>query len=256
MACIILFQSAAADTSYTVRPGDTLAAIARRFGTTIEAIAAANHILNPNLIYVNQTLTIPTDGNPAPAIPLGGIEGRSVRFGPVRQSRARQVRNYRMLTIDLFSDLICPWCFIGKRRLEAALDMRDDLEVDIHWHAFQLNPMMPAEGMARDEYLAAKFGNPENARRLYDNLRSVGEQAGIPFAFERIDRTPITVLCNIGGIAHCPHDGRNVQHALQNRKPLVRNLHSERHLPRGRGTLGRASGVCPASGVFLLRNPR
>lgn len=101
-----------------------------------------------------------------------------------------------MISVDLFSDPICPWCFIGKRRIEMALDARPDIEVDIQWHAFQLNPTMPSEGMDRQEYLAAKFGNPGNARRLYDNIRAVGEQAGIPFAFERIARTPNTLAAH------------------------------------------------------------
>jgi LysM repeat protein len=69
LVLMIFVQSAAADTTYTVRRGDTLSAIARRYGTTIQAIADANHIINPNLIYVNQVLIIPTDSNPAPSNP-------------------------------------------------------------------------------------------------------------------------------------------------------------------------------------------
>jgi predicted DsbA family dithiol-disulfide isomerase len=101
-----------------------------------------------------------------------------------------------MISIDLFSDPICPWCFIGKRRLEAALSTRPEIEVDINWHSFQLNPMMPHDGMERREYLALKFGNPDNARRLYDNIASVGEQAGIQFEFERIEITPNTIAAH------------------------------------------------------------
>jgi predicted DsbA family dithiol-disulfide isomerase len=101
-----------------------------------------------------------------------------------------------MISIDLFSDPICPWCFIGKRRLEAALSTRPEIEVDINWHSFQLNPMMPHDGMERGEYLALKFGNPDNARRLYDNIASVGEQAGIQFEFERIEITPNTIAAH------------------------------------------------------------
>lgn len=101
-----------------------------------------------------------------------------------------------MITVDVFSDPICPWCFIGKRRIEKAMDARPDVELDIRWHAFQLNPTMPSEGMERDDYLTAKFGNPENARRLYDDIRAVGERAGIPFAFEQIARTPSTLAAH------------------------------------------------------------
>lgn len=101
-----------------------------------------------------------------------------------------------MLRVDLFSDPICPWCFIGKRRIETAVGSRSDLEVEIQWHSFQLNPMMPSEGMEREEYLALKFGNPDNARRLYDNIAAVGEQTGIAFEFDRIERTPNTIAAH------------------------------------------------------------
>lgn len=98
-----------------------------------------------------------------------------------------------MISIDLFSDPVCPWCYIGKRRLEEALATRPDIHVEIEWHSFQLNPMMPREGMSRSDYLSLKFGNPDNAYRLYENISGVGEQAGIRFAFERIQVTPNTV---------------------------------------------------------------
>ena len=98
-----------------------------------------------------------------------------------------------MISIDLFSDPICPWCYIGKRRLEEALAIRPDIRVEIEWHGFQLNPMMPHDGMNRSDYLSLKFGNPNNARRLYENIEGVGQQASIAFNFERIEVTPNTV---------------------------------------------------------------
>ena len=98
-----------------------------------------------------------------------------------------------MISIDLFSDPICPWCYIGKRRLEEALAIRPDIRVEIEWHSFQLNPMLPQDGMSRSDYLSLKFGNPDNARRLYRNIEGVGQQAGIAFNFERIEVTPNTV---------------------------------------------------------------
>ncbi len=98
-----------------------------------------------------------------------------------------------MISIDLFSDPICPWCYIGKRRLDGALAARPDICVEIEWHSFQLNPMMPHDGMSRSDYLSLKFGNPDNARRLYENIEGVGQQAGIAFDFERIEVTPNTV---------------------------------------------------------------
>ena len=62
-----------------------------------------------------------------------------------------------MIQIDLFSDVICPWCFIGKRRLERALKVRSEVKANINWRAFQLNPDMPRSGMSRENYLETKF---------------------------------------------------------------------------------------------------
>jgi predicted DsbA family dithiol-disulfide isomerase len=97
------------------------------------------------------------------------------------------------MQIDIVSDVICPWCFIGKRRLARALAMRPGLEVSTTWRAFQLNPDMPADGMARQEYLALKFGGNLQARRIYSAVEQAGAAEGIAFAFDRIKRTPNTV---------------------------------------------------------------
>jgi predicted DsbA family dithiol-disulfide isomerase len=94
--------------------------------------------------------------------------------------------------IDIVSDVICPWCFIGKRRLEKALSLRPDLAVDVTWRPFQLNPDMPPDGMERKAYIAAKFGGGGQADRVYANVAEVGAGIGIPFAFDRIRRTPNT----------------------------------------------------------------
>jgi len=94
--------------------------------------------------------------------------------------------------IDIVSDVICPWCFIGKRRLETALSLRPALTADITWRPFQLNPEMPPEGMERRAYLAAKFGSGAQAERIYANITEVGAGIGVEFAFDRIRRTPNT----------------------------------------------------------------
>ena len=96
------------------------------------------------------------------------------------------------MLIEIFSDVICPWCFIGKRRLERALEQRPGLEVSIAWRAFQLNPWMPPEGIGRKAYLEAKFGS-RDASRIYDGIRRVGAAEGIDFRFDRIPRTPNTL---------------------------------------------------------------
>ena len=100
------------------------------------------------------------------------------------------------LIIDVISDVVCPWCFIGKRRLEAALALaaRDGAapEVVVRWHPFELNPDLPHEGIDRRAYLDAKFGGAERATQIYDRVRAAGASVGIPFAFERIARQPNT----------------------------------------------------------------
>jgi len=96
------------------------------------------------------------------------------------------------MIIDIFSDTICPWCLIGKRRLERALAQRPDLTFEIRWHAFQLNPGMPPDGMERTAYLAAKFG-AKDAASVYDNIRRIGAGEGIDFRFDLIPRTPNTL---------------------------------------------------------------
>ena len=95
--------------------------------------------------------------------------------------------------IDVFSDTICPWCWIGKRRLERTLEARPDLDAETVWHAFQLNPAMPAEGMDRKAYLEAKFGGTSNARAVYGRVLAEGARESLPFDFGAIPRTPNTL---------------------------------------------------------------
>ena len=98
------------------------------------------------------------------------------------------------MIIDVFSDPICPWCFIGKRRMEKALELYDMIgRVTVRWRAFQLNPGMPPDGMERADYLALKFGGGERATQIYEMIREAGEGVDIPFAFDRIKRTPNTI---------------------------------------------------------------
>ena len=97
------------------------------------------------------------------------------------------------MILDVFSDTICPWCYVGKRRLERALEARPQRDLTIRWRAFQLNPGMPAEGMDRKAYIDAKFGGSERARAILDTVRAAGGGEGIAFAFDRIKRTPNTL---------------------------------------------------------------
>ncbi|MGE0093530.1 MAG: DsbA family oxidoreductase [Alphaproteobacteria bacterium] len=98
------------------------------------------------------------------------------------------------MQIDVVSDTICPWCYIGKRRLERALAASDGPHAWIGWRPFQLNPDMPVEGMERETYLAKKFGSRERAERVYAPIVDAGREEGIAFAFDRIKRTPNTLM--------------------------------------------------------------
>ncbi len=98
------------------------------------------------------------------------------------------------LAVDVISDVICPWCYIGKRRLEKAIAAVDDQhDVQVHWHPFQLNPAMPKEGISRKEYRTRKFGSWERSLELDAKVIAVGESEGIHFAFDKTERTPNTV---------------------------------------------------------------
>ena len=98
------------------------------------------------------------------------------------------------LVVDVISDVICPWCYIGERRLEtaiAALEGQHDIQV--RWHPFQLNPTMPKEGVSRREYRIQKFGSWERSQELDAKVIAVGKTEGIQFAFDKSERTPNTV---------------------------------------------------------------
>jgi predicted DsbA family dithiol-disulfide isomerase len=97
------------------------------------------------------------------------------------------------MRIDVVSDVICPWCFIGKRRLERALALRPDLTASLSWRPFELNPGLPTEGIPREVYLSARFGSYRGPERLYAAVSAAGCAEGIEFALERIRRTPNTL---------------------------------------------------------------
>ncbi len=100
------------------------------------------------------------------------------------------------MRIEIVSDVICPWCFIGKRRLEKAMALRPDIEFEIGWRPFQLNPDMPREGADRKSYLEAKFGGPARAKEIYARVAGEGAKEGIAFNFDGIKRTPNTLAAH------------------------------------------------------------
>ena len=98
-----------------------------------------------------------------------------------------------MIKLDIISDPICPWCYIGKAHLDRALGQRPDHPFTIEWHPFQLNPTMPKAGMDRREYLETKFGGKEGAVRAYAPVVETAERAGLKIDFEAMKRTPNTL---------------------------------------------------------------
>jgi len=97
------------------------------------------------------------------------------------------------MQIDVFYDPICPWCFIGKRRLQRALGLRSAISAMLTWRPFMLNPEMPSAGMERNAYMINKFGTESRVRRLLGALEATGQSEEIAFQFDRIHHTPSTV---------------------------------------------------------------
>ena len=95
--------------------------------------------------------------------------------------------------LDVVSDVMCPWCYIGKRRLEKALEQVEGTAVEVRWRPFQLDPTLPAEGKDRQQYLNEKFGGKEGAREIYQRVRQAGAAEHIPFAFDKIEKSPNTL---------------------------------------------------------------
>jgi len=103
------------------------------------------------------------------------------------------VEGKQLIKLDIMSDPICPWCYIGKAQLDRALEAHPHHPFQIEWHPFQLNPDMPAEGMDRRAYLEAKFGGKEGAVRAYAPVVEHAEKAGLKIDFEGMKRTPNTL---------------------------------------------------------------
>jgi predicted DsbA family dithiol-disulfide isomerase len=97
------------------------------------------------------------------------------------------------MQIDVISDTVCPWCYIGKRRLARALELRPEIAFDVLWRPYQLDPNIPKEGVDRRAYMAAKFGNSERRAAMTQALSAEGAKEDIAFAFEKIERRPNTL---------------------------------------------------------------
>ena len=100
------------------------------------------------------------------------------------------------LPIDVVSDVVCPWCFIGKRRLEKAIALRPDIPVEVRWHPYFLNDWIPREGIDRKTYLETKFGSVERYAGMARRVQQAAEEEGLVYALDKISRQPNTLDCH------------------------------------------------------------
>ena len=110
----------------------------------------------------------------------------------------------KAISIDVISDVICPWCFLGKRRLDKAIGLLEGIKVEVNWRPFFLDPTIPAEGMSRRAYLENKFG-AERLKTLHDPILAAGKEDGVSYAFDKITRTPNTMDAH--RLIRWSHDG-------------------------------------------------
>jgi predicted DsbA family dithiol-disulfide isomerase len=100
------------------------------------------------------------------------------------------------LKIDIVSDVVCPWCYIGKKRIEDALALASDVPVEVHWRPFFLNSWVPREGISRDEYLTAKFGSPDAYKGIAGRVVAAAGEEGLSYHPELVKRQPNTIDCH------------------------------------------------------------
>ena len=100
------------------------------------------------------------------------------------------------LPIDMVSDVVCPWCFIGKRRLEKAIALKPDIAVEVRFRPYFLNPWVPRDGISREEYLTTKFGSPERYRSIAQRVAQAAAAEGLTYALDAIKRQPNTLDCH------------------------------------------------------------
>jgi predicted DsbA family dithiol-disulfide isomerase len=98
--------------------------------------------------------------------------------------------------IDVVSYVVCPWCYIGKRRLEAAITLNPDVDVTINWRPYFLNDWIPREGISREDYLTAKFGSVERYKEIAKRVAAAAEDEGLTYAVDKISRQPNTLDCH------------------------------------------------------------
>jgi predicted DsbA family dithiol-disulfide isomerase len=104
--------------------------------------------------------------------------------------------NNQPVRIDVVSDVVCPWCFIGKHRLEKALALRPDIPVEVHWRPYFLNDWIPREGISREDYLITKFGSVERYKGIAQRVAAAAKEEGLVYAANKMKRQPNTLDCH------------------------------------------------------------
>jgi predicted DsbA family dithiol-disulfide isomerase len=107
-----------------------------------------------------------------------------------------QALNQNVLQIDVVSDVVCPWCYIGKRRLEKALALKPEIPVEVRFRPYFLNPWVPREGMSREEYLTTKFGSVERYHGIAARVAAAAAADGLTYSADKIKRQPNTLDCH------------------------------------------------------------
>lgn len=97
------------------------------------------------------------------------------------------------ITVDVVSDVVCPWCYVGQKRLEKAIAWQSDVEIDLRWRPYQLDETIPPEGIDRKAYMLAKFGSKEKLQQIHDRIVPIGTAEGIDFQFSQIKKSPNTL---------------------------------------------------------------
>ena len=154
----------------------------------------------PHFLPVIQSLFAPPQGRiiaASPACPCPSFVATihpALTPAPAQPRKTHpQFESRAMIRLDIFSDPICPWCYIGKAYLDRALEAHAGHPFEIEWHPFQLNPEMPPEGADRRAYLEARFGSKQNAVAIYARVSEAAEAAGLTIAFETMNRVPNTL---------------------------------------------------------------
>src|SRR5262245_59486634 len=147
--------------------------------------------------------------------------------------------NQHPVRIDVVSDVVCPWCFIGKRRLEKAIALHPDIPVEVHWRPYFLNDWIPREGISREQYLTTKFGSPERYSGIAQRVRAAAAQEGLVYASDKINRQPNTLDCH-RLILWASHEG----HAAAMKQRLMDLYFTEGADLTDRETLVAAAAAC------------